>query len=264
MPRIPALAKLLPHYGWEPIILTKRLRTAHDLECTIVETDCRNKCGRLISALNLSSEDDVRVEIKQKLGFSQSNRFFDYAYRSIAGCLTYPDVDEGWKPFAIEEGRQFLDASDVDILLSSSSPVASHRIAHELKNQYDIPWIADFRDLWSQNHNYGYGPIRKTLDERLERRTLRSADFLTTVSPVWAEGLKKLHDRATVCTINNGFDSNVFDRPKPELSFKFTITYMGGIYHKKQNPTTLFVALKELISNGTIEPKDVEVRFYGV
>jgi hypothetical protein len=263
MPRIPALAKLLPHFGWQPIILTKPLRTAHDLECAIVETEHEDKYAVLKKVLNLDSKDSVERQIKQKLGLSSGDRSFDYIYRSVAACLTYPDAEKGWKPFAIKEARQLLDTSDIDVLLSSSSPVTSHLIAHELKNEYKIPWIADLRDLWSQNHNYGYGAVRKALDERLERRILSRADYLTTVSPIWTEKLKKLHNRTTVCTIHNGFDSSVLERPKPELSPKFTITYVGGIYLNKQDPTRLFASLKELIANGLIQPEDVEVKFYG-
>jgi glycosyltransferase involved in cell wall biosynthesis len=47
------------------------------------------------------------------------------------------------------------------------------------------------------------------------------------------------------------------------LAAKFTITYTGTIYTGKQDPSKLFTALRDLISGGTIDPKDVEVRFYG-
>jgi glycosyltransferase involved in cell wall biosynthesis len=263
MPRIPALVKLLPQFGWQPLILTKPLRTTHDLECTIVETEYRDNYAILKKVLNLNSKDNIDIQIKEKLGLSYSDKRFDSIYRTIAACLTYPDGEKGWKRFAIQEARQLLDTSDIDVLLSSSPPVTSHVIAHELKKKYELPWIADLRDLWSQNHNYGYGAFRKVLDERLERRILSRADFLTTVSPVWAEKLKRLHKRATVCTIHNGFDSNVLERSQTELSPKFLITYVGGIYHTKQDPVRLFVSLKELIANGLIQPEDVEVKFYG-
>jgi len=48
-----------------------------------------------------------------------------------------------------------------------------------------------------------------------------------------------------------------------DLTSKFTITYTGQIYTGRQDPSKLLAALHALISDGTINPDDVEVRFYG-
>jgi len=36
--------------------------------------------------------------------------------------------------------------------ISSSPPVSTHLIASQLSKEQPIPWIADLRDLWTQNH----------------------------------------------------------------------------------------------------------------
>lgn len=180
-------------------------------------------------------------------------------YREIAH---YPDSEKGWKPFAVKAGDELLQNEDIDAIISSSSPVTTNIIAKELKKKHKIPWVADFRDLWSQNHNYPYSRIRRFFERRLEVRTLQAADALVAVSSPDAEKLEMLHKGKMVYTITNGFDPEKMSDGKANLTSKFTITYTGQIY-TKQDPSKLLVALKDLISERAIDPNDVDVRFYG-
>ena len=180
-------------------------------------------------------------------------------YREIAH---YPDSEKGWKPFAVKAGDELLQNEDVDAMISSSSPVTCHLIARELKEKHRIPWIADFRDLWTQNHNYSYSRLRKLFEKKFELKTLSTADTLVTASSPITEKMKKLHKGKSIHTITNGFDPDKMSNGKANLTSKFTITYTGQIY-PKQDPSKLLVALKDLISERAIDTNDVDVRFYG-
>jgi glycosyltransferase involved in cell wall biosynthesis len=140
--------------------------------------------------------------------------------------------------------------------------VTSHLVAKELKEQHKIFWVAELRDLWTQNHNYPYSEIRRFFEKKLELKTLSKADVLVTVSLPDAEKLGNLHRRKRIFTITNGFDPDTMSDGKVNLTSKFTITYTGQIY-LKQDPSKLLVALKSLIYDKIIDPTDVEVKFYG-
>jgi len=92
---------------------------------------------------------------------------------------------------------------------------------------------------------------------------MSGADTLVTVSPPHAGKLSRLHRGKPVQTITGGFDPERLATPSPPPTAKFTITYTGNIYPGQQSPESLFKALVELISEGVINRKDVEVRFYG-
>ena len=83
----------------------------------------------------------------------------------------------------------------------------------------------------------------------------------TGYSPM-TEKLKMLHKGKRIYAITHGFDPEKMSDGKANLTSKFTITYTGQIY-TKHNPSKLLVALKDLISERVIDPKDVDVRFYG-
>ncbi len=262
-PRIPALAKYLPEFGWQPIIITAPARNNPDLLCRVVETEYSDALSFWKRLLKLDPSDDLRREVKNQLGIDSKKSTVDYFLTLGGAVINYPDGDKGWKSFAVKAADEVFQQEKIDVIFSCSSPVTSHIIAWELKKKFDVPWVADLRDLWSQNHNYGYGTLRRLIDKRLEQKTLSNADVLITVSPIWAEKLSVLHNGKVTYTITNGFDPATLNSPPADLTAKFTITYTGNIYEGKQDTSKLFTALRDLISDGTINPKDVEVKFFG-
>lgn len=261
--RIPGLVKYLHVFGWQPIILTPSLCLRPDRKFRAVETPYRDALGFWKRLFGLKQDESLRIRLKKQFGVTSKRSLIDLIFTAGGEIINYPDIYKGWQPFAVKAGAEFLRKEKVDVILSSSSPVTSHLIARELKRKHNIPWVADFRDLWSQNHDYHYSPLRRALDRRLERKTLSRADALVTVSEPWAEKLRTLHQRKPIYAITNGFDPEEVNIPPAKLTAKFTITYTGTIYTGKQDPTKLFAALRDLISDKAMEPSDIEVRFYG-
>ena len=179
-PRIPGLAKYLPEFDWEPIILTTPIGNNPDSRVG-PPIDFKNN-NRVVETYGYNAGENIGVQVRR--GFNLIPiRSYNYArpvlrfpYRLYQEILYYPDEQKGWKPFAVNASIELLQNETIDALISSSSPVTSHLIARELKVKYKIPWLADLRDLWSQNHNYPYGYLRKFFDRRLELTTLSKAD----------------------------------------------------------------------------------------
>ena len=262
-PRILGLAKYLPEFGWQPIILTAPLPEKPNTQFRVIETSYRDALGFWKRLFRLNPDEDIRRQVKKRLGITSRKSLMDFILTCGGAIVNYPDSDRGWKSFAVRAGSELLQKEDIDAILSSSSPVTSHLIAKELKVRYKIPWLADFRDLWSQNHNYSYGPLRRLIDRRLEVKTLSKADALVTVSQPWVEQLEILHKGKPAYAIANGFDPEEVNDPSVELTAKLTITHTGTIWPRGQYPWKLFAALRDLISDRTINPNEVEVRFYG-
>jgi len=259
-PRIPGLAKYLPEFGWQPIILTTPIGENARAHRFGPPNDFKEN-NRVIETYGYSSPYGKKRLTSKK--YSRVRPFLKFLYKYYREIAHYPDEEKRWKPFAVRAACELLQNEHIDAVISSSSPVTSHLIAKELKVKYEIPWIAELRDLWSQNHNYPYGPVRKFFDRRLEVKTLSKADALITVNPPEKQKLKTLHKGKKIYSISHGFDPEQLNDPPSKLTQKFTITYTGQIYVGKQDPSKLFVVLRDLISNGTIDPNDVEVRFYG-
>jgi hypothetical protein len=262
-PRIAGLVKYLPEFGWNPVILTGATTRYKGLPARVIETPYCNALGRLGKIFRFNPEEDLRNQIKDGLNIASKKSFLDPFFNIASEVINYPCPDKNWRPYAVAAGRKLLKEERIDALISSSPPVIGHIIAKQLKNEFKTPWVADLRDLWSQNAYYVFGRVRKSFDKRMEIKTLSYADALTTISGPMAETLQKMHPGNKVFPVVSGFDPVIVNLGRPKLTEKFTITYTGMIYPGKRDPILLLQALKELLSEGVIASGNVEARFYG-
>jgi hypothetical protein len=262
------LAKYLPEFGWKTVILTAALPSRPDLQFEVVETPRRDSAilswGKRLFQLDPEQALMAQTaQLKKKLGIKSERSPLDLLLTAIGEVTAYPDPQKGWRRFAIKAGEDILQQQDIKAFITTSPPVTTHIIAKKLKEEFKIPWVADFRDLWTQNYYYPYSPLRKRVERKLELRTLAAADALVTVSQPWVEDLCKLHEQKPLYSIPNGFDPVEVNTTMGNLTNKFTITYTGTLYPGKQSPEPLFAALRDLITEGSMDASDIEVRFYG-
>jgi glycosyltransferase involved in cell wall biosynthesis len=257
------IAKYLPEFGWQPVILSAPLDEKADNRFTIIETGYRDALGFWGKLFKINPNEDPRKQIKNRLGVKTKKSLLDSVMTLAGEIINYPDSEKGWKKRAVNAGGKVLGRGKFDAIISSSAPITAHVIARNLKSRFKLPWVADLRDLWTQNHNYYYGRLRKRIDRRLELKTLGSTDAIVTVSQPWAEKLRMLHTGKQVFAIVNGFDPQRINIPPAKLTKHFTITYTGLIYPGKEDPTPLFSALKDLIAEKIVDPARLEIRFFG-
>lgn len=263
--RLGGLAKYLPEFGWEPIILTAELPGDPDPRFEVIQTQYHDVLDWWKRRLGLKPDEPIQ----QQLGFARhgkdGNKFIEYILTLGRDIIAYPDPEKGWYRFAVEAGNKILWERNIDAIISSSMPATSHLIAKEFKIRWNIPWIADLRDLWTQDRGYSdnHSFLRRLFEKRLELRTLSKADALVTVSKPWVEALKVLHRAKPVYEITNGFDPAEL-AGSSKLTDKFTITHSGSLYNCLRDPSNLFEAMRDLISEGAVDASDVQIRFYGV
>jgi len=266
--RIIALANYLHEFGWYPIILTVPLsEKIHNDRFKVIEVPFKGDIFQFwrrifIKIFKADSKRSLLRQAKEKLGGSHKKSYIDFLFNIYQEVFGYPDTEKGWKIPVLQNAKKIIEKEKIDAVISEW-PIISHIVARELKKLYKIPWVADFVDLWSQNHDYPFSRIRKHFDKKLEIKTLKSADVLITVSQYDAEKMKRLHRGKLINVITNGFDPEEVNIPPANLIPKFTITYTGKIYPGKQDPSKILVALKDLISNKLLDPNEIEVRFYG-
>lgn len=276
-PRIPALCKFLPENGWEPTIITPRLanlETVFNAPSKDVLAKIRLiEIGEPVSFETKKNETPFRSRtqrgLKRTIMKIDSNsdqrlsRALEMQYWRLYHVMNYPDPNRSWCKPALMAAKGLTENESFDLLLSSSSPIVTHLVAKDVHEQCGIPWIAELRDLWSQNHNLHMGKLMKTRTERLERDTLKGASILVTVSPTWAQDLISVHGSKEVRCITNGYDPQSYSSQPCSKTKNFTITYTGQIYRGKQDPSKFLMALKQAMEGGLMDSKNVEFRLFG-
>lgn len=261
--RLKGLAKYLPEYGWEPVIITPELPGKPDPQFKVVQTPYPGDVSALLKKrLGLKEEIGFQEQIGIPRSIRESKKSFTNGLINLVKAIVvYPDEQREWYPFAVEAGRDLLKTNNFRAMISSSGPVTCHLVANTLAKEFSIPWIADLRDLWTQNHHYQYPFVRKILERKLELTTLSLANALVTVSVPLALQLAELHKGKQVFAIPNGFDPD--DVGAAPLTSEFSITYTGTLYQGRRDPALLFQAISELIAAGEIDPSNIRIRFYG-
>ncbi len=161
--------------------------------------------------------------------------------RWIRGNFFIPDARRGWSRFAIKAARDIISRKGIELLVSTGPPHSSHLIALELKASHQLPWIADFRDPWTDIYYYGQllhsAPARR-LDARLEQQVMLGCDRLIAVCPSNARLYSKklpAHASDKISIITNGYDPDDFGSttkaskaPEPKaLKIAYTGTIAG-------------------------------------
>jgi glycosyltransferase involved in cell wall biosynthesis len=167
----------------------------------------------------------------------------------------------GWIPGALAATLDELRTGNYDALITTSAPYSAHIVGALARRITGVPWIADFRDEWSQNPELEQPAFLKRWSDRVERTVVRTCDrvIVTTDGARLAEPVA----RGKRTTITNGVDRTDIagNMPLPSTD-RFTLSFIGSLYGDR-NCREVLVALRRLTDRGAIDPERVEFRVVG-
>lgn len=233
---IPPGVRIIRHPIWEPYTFYKKLLG-------------KKKNERVYSGF---------IQDQKSSGWKQKASVF------IRGNFFIPDARMFWIRPSVKFLKRWLKDYSVDAIVSTGPPHSTHRIALQLKRATGLPWVADFRDPWTQIDFYDQLHLTKWADARhkkMEKEVLTEADAVVTVSPSWAKGLESLVDRK-VAVVNNGFDPEDFDKVAEVPLKEFSICHVGSM-NADRNPLALWDALHHLVREDERFHQKVKVRLIG-
>lgn len=266
------MSKYLPEYGWQPVIYTTENAEYpiidHSLEkdvapnIEVIRRPINEPYSAYKKFLGINKDETV------KMGFIQEKEK-NKSWKSdlslwVRGNFFIPDARCGWVKPSVKYLKEYLNEHPVDAIISTGPPHSMHLIAMKLKEALGLPWIADFRDPWTEIDYYNDLHLTAWADRkhhRLEQEVLTKADKVVTVAPDGARRLGRLGNR-NVRTIYNGFDRDDDAQTPVNLSEQFTITYLG-VLSKIQNPSNLWQALAELIKEDSGFDKSLRINMIG-
>lgn len=247
--------KYLREYGWEPIIFT-----AEDAELSLPDESLLKQIPDGIETLRapiwepfdlykklLGKKKDEKVQ-PGLLRQSDSKSFMYELTLWVRGNVFIPDAKMFWKKPAIKVLSEYLKEHKIDAIVSTGPPHTTHMIAKSIKRKLNIPWLADFRDPWTNVDFYHKLKLSKWADKRhhkLEKSVLREADQTITVTWSWADDFNKMGEKK-VEVVTNGYDPADFENnDQYTLSEKFKITHIGSM-NADRNPPVLWEVLADL------------------
>jgi glycosyltransferase involved in cell wall biosynthesis len=263
--------KYLRDFGWEPVIYTpenpeypeadESLLKDIPIGIEVIKKPIWEPYDTYKRFVGQKKEEKIQAGF---LSEKKKNPVIENLSVWIRGNFFIPDARKFWIRPSIRFLLKYLKAYPVDVIVSTGPPHSMHLIAFELKKKLNIPWLADFRDPWTQIDFYQKLRLTKQADKkhhRLEREVLSGADRVTIVSWNCALGLNRLFPRH-YDVITNGFDPDDFNLPAQVVTKTFELTHIGSL-NKDRNPELLWEILAEICNEKAEFRTDLRLRFIG-
>lgn len=249
------MSKYLPDWGWQPVIYTPE-----NPDPSVLDRSLTEEIHPATEVLTQPIWEPYRLF--RKLSGKSKNSSFKAGYISeasrggwkeqlavfIRGNFLIPDPRLFWIKPSVAFLSGYLSKNRIDLIVSTGPPHSMHIIGLRLKKLFpDIPWLADFRDPWTEidfYHRLKLTPLADALHRRLEKKVLQKADVVTTVSPFLQKSTARIAGRP-VEVIYNGFDPADFEEERPPSPEKFIIAHFGS-FNRDRNPEVLWQVLSGL------------------
>lgn len=169
----------------------------------------------------------------------------------------FPDRHVGWQRHLVPALDHWCQVRKPDLLYVSAPPFSQIAAVSRVARKHRLPLVVEFRDLWADEAFPAVPRWRQWLDAWGERRAMRGASAIVTVSEPWAALYRAKYGLPTL-SVMNGFDPVDFNfSASPPRGGPLRIVYAGSIYLGRRDPTPLFRALVE----GGFTPEQVTVEF---
>lgn len=264
--------KYLPNYNYKPVIYT-----VENGEYPVLDSSLSKDVSSKIKILKSKIWEPYSLykiftgrKKKEKINSSfltqkKRNKFLQNISIWIRGNLFIPDARRFWIKPSINYLTNFLINNPVDIIISSGPPHSTHLIAMELQKRFQIKWLADFRDPWTNIDFYKDLKLTKWADNKhkaLERAVLKNTDMVLTIGNQLKKELLALGSKE-VEVVENGYDPEDFPiNSSLELDTDFTIAHIGT-FSPSRNHEILWKVLKKICNENEAFNNKLKIKLIG-
>ena len=181
-----------------------------------------------------------------------------------------PDPEVLWLPFAKASLRRLLRGqAPFSAAVISSGPPSSLFLGMYLRRKYQIPFIIDFRDEWTNNPerlNIKFPRRTQKLEMKQELKVLKECSGVAYLTEAMQGNFLSRYpflSEVPSAIIPNGFDPSDF----PGLASKkkddaFHLAYFGSFYDRRQ-PDSLWSAISLLLKTEAVPLHKIRVDIFG-
>jgi len=244
-------AKYLKQLGWEPIVVTVDEKKA---SYAVLDTSLNQEVDN-IRVIKTNTREPLQwysflTSGSRNKGIPQGEVNRTSIFRKFAayirGNFFIPDARKGWVPFALKAARKIIIEEKITQIITTGPPHSTHLVGLQLQQEFDLNWLVDFRDPWSDLfYNKELYRSQRTIkkDLYLETQVLRTASgVLTTIGGKLHEDLKLKAPLQNLYALPNGYDAELMQsvEAKP-IQDMFHVVYTGLLTHNQPYDTVLKV-----------------------
>ena len=263
--------KYLRNFGWEPVVYTPENPEYPAIDNSllkdipqgieIVRTPIWEPYSfykKLVGAKKNERINAGFLSEKKRPGLAE--RFSIW----LRGNFFIPDARKFWIKPSIKFLVKYLKHHPVDAIVSTGPPHSMHMIALGVKKRTGLPWLADFRDPWTNIDFYHELMLSSWADRKhhkQEMSVLKKADEVVVISNSMKTDFLKLLKR-DYSVITNGYDQDDIAGVDARIDERFSVAHIGTMV-KTRNPLLLWEVLSEEVLKDTDFANDLEIKLVG-
>jgi len=264
-------AKYLRNFGWEPVIYTPlnpefpaiddTLAKDIPVDIEVIRTPIWEPYEFYKKLTGKKSTTKINSGF---LNDKKSPGLVEQLSVWVRGNLFIPDARKFWIKPSVRFLTKYLKENHIDAIVSTGPPHSMHLIALAIKTRLSIPWLADFRDPWTDIDYYKNLKISAYADRKhksLELKTIKDCSAMVVVSRDMKENYEKMGAR-NVHVITNGFDSDDMADDQVIRDTKFSISHIGTL-PPSLNLKGLWQVLSALSESLPNFRNDLEIKLVG-
>jgi len=257
--------KYLNRFNIYPIVITRQWQNKHGNELDYISEGISNT----IIHEKFENGEIIRTPYKPNLSNKLLLRFGKNRFRILRKLVSafYEFIQFvitiGPKRNIYFAAEDYIKNQKVDLIIATGDPFILFNYASKLSLKFNLPWIADYRDPWSQDIPLQKKYFLKKWSAYNEKRILKNVSSVVTVSQFVADKIATNYKGDHIHIIPNGFDSEIINSIQEidQNSNTLTISYAGTIYN--WHPIEIFFdAVNQLLKNHS-EIK-ICLNFYGI
>ena len=247
--------KYLREFGWEPIVYTVEnpsypfLDYQNEKEIPEGITVLKGKIWEplhLFKKISGRKKSDTLQNITANTSSKKS--WIDDFGIWVRGNFFVPDARAGWIKPSIKTLSEYLKDNPVDAILTDGPPHTNTVIGMRIAQKFNIPWLADFQDPWTQVDYYklmNIGELADKKHKRLEQEAFQTAKKITIASPSWKRDIENIGAK-NVDVIYYGYDEADFESFQKQKTDYFKI-FHAGLLGNDRNISCFFEVIKEIL-----------------
>lgn len=257
-------AKHLPDFGYTPVIYTvlnpeypsidPSLEKEVDPSWTIIKQPIKEPYKLYKRFVGKKPGEKIQSGF---LSESKKPKRLEMLARWVRGNFFIPDARKFWIKPSVRFLSNYLKDHPVDVIISTGPPHSLHLIARQLHAQTQIPWVADFRDPWTNIDYYEDLKLSSVADRkhrRLEKAVLEECDHVIVVGDTMKAEFSESIQAEKITVIRNGFDLDDVSSAQQIPDELFTIAHIGS-FTPSRNCKALWKTIAELSEDPQIREK---------
>ena len=257
--------KYLKEFGVEPIVITRQWENVHGNHLDYISKGSSDQ--------PIVDESEFGTIIRAPYHPNAANRLMlkhgEHKYRLLRKSISafYEFMQfffaVGPKANIYKTAKQYLKSNKVDVIIATGDPFVLFSYAAKLSEEFKVPWIADYRDPWSQSFSEKKRGFQRVEDYVFERYFVKSASSMVTVDLLFKLKISQIFPKKEINIISNGFDPKNINEALEisQSSDHLTFSFIGTIYLWHPIEPLLKGFSNFILKNPNAK---ISIKFYGI